>query len=101
AAAGSRPARILPAGPGLQGPELRQRRRARRASRPEFFERLEERLVLGRGLLRLLPHAPRLVALAELPEHLAEVRADLGVRTPAVGATQRRRRALEIAFAVL
>src|SRR6185436_16801797 len=64
------------------------------------LDRLLQRLVVRAGLERLVPHAPRLVALAELPEHFAQMRADLGVGTAAVRAAQLARRALEVAFAV-
>src|SRR5881392_3954472 len=45
--------------------------------------------------------AAAVAALAELPQHFAQVRADLGVGPAVVGALQRLRRALEVAFAIL
>ena len=54
----------------------------------------------GTGLERLVPDAARFVALAQHPQHFAEVRADLRVRPAAVGAAQLARRALQVAFAV-
>src|ERR1700741_5271703 len=61
----------------------------------QSLDGLLQGLVIGPGLERLFPAAPRLVALAELPEHFAKMRADLGVGAAAVGAAQLARRALE------
>src|SRR4249920_3302179 len=80
AAGGFRPARSPPSGA----------RRPPSPTSPEFLDRLEKRLVFGRGLQRLVPDAAGLVALAHLPEHLAEVRADLGIGAAGVGASPRR-----------
>src|SRR5262245_46828504 len=68
--------------------------------RIETLERLLQRLVFRADLERFLPDATRLVALAELPEHFAQVRADLAVRPAVPGAAQLRGRALQVAHAV-
>src|SRR5205085_6078456 len=72
-----------------------------RASLAKPLDRLEERLVVRRALERLLPDAVRFAALAQHPQYFAEMGADLGVRTAVVGAAQRLRGTLEVAFAVL
>src|SRR5215213_3316009 len=66
----------------------------------ETLDRVLQRLVLGTRLERLLPDLVGLVALPHYPEHLAQVRGDLGVRTPDVRAAQLLGGALEVAFAI-
>src|SRR5262245_22151363 len=72
----------------------------RTASALQALDRLLQRLVVRARLERLLPDAVRLVTLAHHPQHLAEVRADLGVGPADVGAAQLLGGALQVAFAI-
>ena len=80
--------------------ERRKKQRRLPASLAQPLDGLLQGFVLGTGLERLVPDAPRLVALAEHPQDFAEVRADLGVGAPAVGAAQLARGAFQVALAV-
>src|SRR4051812_38347409 len=66
----------------------------------QALDRLLQRLVIGAGLERFLPHAAGFFALAHHPQDFAEVRADLGVGPSAVGAAQLVRRAFQVAFSI-
>ena len=57
--------------------------------------------LVGVALARLAPDAPRLVALADGPQHLAEVGGDLGVGPRLVGLAQQAQRLVAVAEAVL
>src|SRR6267143_1092642 len=96
---GGRRDRIPPPGPGASraarsspAEGWRARRRPPAVSPSplplEALDRLLQRVVFRRGLERLLPDALGLVAPAHHPQHFAEVRADLGIGPPAVGASR-------------
>src|SRR6476646_4066756 len=69
-------------------------RKPRTGLRGETLQGFLKALVLWTGRERLLPDAPRFVALAEHPQHFAVVRADLAVLPAVPGALQLRRGAL-------
>src|SRR5258707_3625753 len=66
----------------------------------EALQRLLQRVVLGTGLEGFLPDAPGFLAVAERPQHFAQVRADLAVGPAVPGAPQLARGALQVAHAV-
>src|SRR5262245_61663812 len=72
-------------------------KRRRTALGAETLEGFLKGLVLRARLQRLLPDAARFVALAERPEHFAEVGADLAVRPPRPSTAQLLRGALQVA----
>src|SRR6187399_2240009 len=76
-------------------------RKRRTGLRIETLQCFLKGLVSRAGLLRLLPDAARLVALAEHPPNFAQVRADFAVGAAAPGAPQLLGRALQVAHAVL